>query len=66
MRCCGRCTHFRSAPAELEAAIAGLRSLGSGYAAVRADDGLCDRHGRYLAATSSCAQFCERGPRQDG
>ena len=31
--------------------------MGSGYAAVRANDGLCDRHSRYLAANSICNQY---------
>jgi len=38
---CLTCKHFKHAPAELEAALPGLSSLSSAYAAVRADDGIC-------------------------
>jgi len=54
---CGRCRHFLKIPAALEAALPGLRALSSAYAAVRADDGLCRLHDRYLAATFSCDRF---------
>jgi len=55
-RSCATCVSFRSDPFELESAIAGLRSFGSGFAAVRSDDGLCARHDRYLSASACCAQ----------
>jgi hypothetical protein len=61
-RNCGACRHFRNDPAYLEAAIPGLSSLSSAAASVRADDGLCLRHGRYLAASRSCSDF-EAAPR---
>jgi hypothetical protein len=51
---CATCRFFRCDPREIESAIAGLRSFGSGYAAVRASDGLCEKHGRYLAASACC------------
>ena len=54
---CRRCRFFRNDPAFLEAAIPGLTSFSSGHAAVRADDGLCLRHDRYLSAHASCADF---------
>jgi hypothetical protein len=54
---CGSCGHFRNDAGYLEAAIPGLSSLSSGAASVRADDGLCLRHDRYLSARASCAQF---------
>ena len=60
-RACGFCVHFRDDPAYLETAIKGLASLGSGWASVRGDDGLCLRHDRYLGAKSSCADFSARG-----
>jgi len=44
----------------IERFVPGLRSFGSGFASVRADDGLCLRHGRYLAASSFCADFRKR------
>jgi hypothetical protein len=54
---CGRCRSFRNDPAFLEATIPGLKSFSSAHAAVRADDGLCLRHDRYLSAHASCADF---------
>jgi len=51
--------HFRADPQELENAIPGLRSFGSAFAAVRADDGLCALHDRYLSATAHCAQHVD-------
>jgi hypothetical protein len=58
---CLGCIHFRNDPAYLESVIAGLTSLGSGYGSVRADDGLCLRHDRYLSAHSWCADFTAAG-----
>lgn len=54
---CGACGHFRNDPAFLEAAIPGFASLSSADASVRADDGLCLLHDRYLGAAASCAAF---------
>jgi hypothetical protein len=54
---CIDCRRFEHAPAALEAALPGLSSLSSAYAAVRADDGLCGLHRRYVTAASSCPQF---------
>jgi hypothetical protein len=52
---CSTCAHFDSRPASIEAAFPELSSLSSGYAAVRAQDGLCAMHGRYVPASSFCA-----------
>jgi hypothetical protein len=57
---CLDCSQFSSAPLDIEAALPGLASLSSGYAAVRANDGLCARHDRYVAASSICAQYRTR------
>ena len=54
---CGRCLHFQNDPAALEQAFPGMTSLGSAYASVRAQDGLCRRHGLYLSARDCCASF---------
>ena len=54
---CGRCAHFENDPAALERAFPGLASMGSGYASVRAQDGLCRRHDLYLSARDRCASF---------
>jgi len=56
-RCCLGCRHFNHAPVALEAALPGLSSLSSAYAAVRADDGICAIHDRYVAGSSVCAQY---------
>jgi hypothetical protein len=54
---CGNCGYFRNDRAYLEAAIPGLTSMSSGDASVRADDGICLRHDRYLSARASCVNF---------
>jgi hypothetical protein len=54
---CGICAYFRNDPAYLESTFKGMTSFSSGYASVRADDGLCIRHDRYLGARSSCPDF---------
>jgi len=59
---CGDCRHFQDAPAVLEASLPGFRSLGSAFGSVRATDGLCARHDRYLAAAFSCADHSPREP----
>lgn len=56
---CGRCRHFRNEPMEVEAALPGLSSLSSAYAAVRCSDGICAVHERYIAASSICSAFTE-------
>ena len=61
---CGNCVHFSSAPAAMEAAFPGLTALSSGYGSVRAQDGLCMRHGYYLAAWDRCGDFEVRDCRQ--
>jgi hypothetical protein len=60
-RKCRFCRHFRNDSAFLEASFPGLTSMSSGYGSVRADDGICLRHDRYLSAESSCADFAEVG-----
>jgi hypothetical protein len=54
---CVKCKHFNHAPDQIEAALPGLASLSSAYAAVRADDGICAVHDRYVAASSICPAF---------
>jgi hypothetical protein len=52
---CADCRHFNGQPLDIEAALPGLSSLSSAYAAVRSNDGLCAVHDRYVAAASVCA-----------
>jgi hypothetical protein len=54
---CTDCRHFNGRPPDIEAALPGLSSLSSAYAAVRSDDGICALHDRYVAATSLCAEY---------
>jgi hypothetical protein len=55
--CCADCRYFNARPSDIEAAMPGLSSLSSAYAAVRSDDGICAVHDRYLAASSVCPQY---------
>ena len=61
LRRCAACAFFCADPRELEARIPGLRSFGSGFASVRAGDGLCEKNGRYLPASAHCLSFERRG-----
>lgn len=56
-RICGHCQHFRNDPAVIEAAFKGMAAMCSGHASVRANDGLCDKHGVYLSFHDCCADF---------
>jgi len=56
MACIG-CSHFMHDAPSLERALPGLAALSSAYAAVRANDGLCRMHDRYVASSSSCARY---------
>ena len=58
---CADCRHFRNGPAQLEALLPGLRSLGSAYGSVRGSDGVCELHQRYLRASSRCDAHATRG-----
>jgi hypothetical protein len=57
--CCADCRHFNARPLDIEAALPGLGSLSSAFAAVRSDDGICALHDRYLSASSFCARYAE-------
>jgi hypothetical protein len=55
---CGKCRFFTGAPAALERAIPGVNILSSAFGSVRADTGLCERHGVFTTARSAaCPQF---------
>lgn len=57
---CRDCTHFDNRPAALEAAFPGLSAMSSGYASVRAQDGLCRTRDIYLPAGATCRDFAAR------
>ena len=52
---CRSCAHFDGDPAAIEAAFPNLAAMSSGYAAVRASDGLCRLRGIYLSGGGTCA-----------
>jgi hypothetical protein len=57
---CAACRFFTGAPAAVERAIPGLSILSSAYGSVRADTGLCERHGVFTTARrASCPQYEE-------
>ena len=60
-RRCRACIHFRNDSATLERELRGLTSFGSAHASVRAEDGLCLKHDRYLSADRSCPAFAAHG-----
>ena len=59
---CGVCAHFCNDRATLERLMPGLGVLSSMDASVRADDGLCRRHDRYVSPRGGCREFqaCDR------
>src|ERR1700730_6706288 len=57
---CGNWRHFSKASPPIQAPLPGLSSLSSAYASVRADDGVCSLHDRYIAAESLCASHAAR------
>jgi hypothetical protein len=54
---CAACVHFQNNPAVLEKTFRGLSVMSSGFASVRAQDGLCNQHGIYLSARDGCPDF---------
>ena len=54
---CEACVYFRNDPAGLEKAFPGLVAMGSAFASVTAQDGLCTGHGLYLSARDTCKSF---------
>jgi len=57
--CCMVCAHFSNSPEFLERAIPGLKTMSSGHASVRKDDGICSLHDLYLSASAYCEQFAQ-------
>jgi len=57
---CRGCAHFLNDPLEMERLLPGLASFCSGSASVRADDGVCRLHDRYLRASDHCDQWQNR------
>jgi len=57
---CSGCHHFRGDALFVENQTPGLQTLSSGFAAVRAGDGICSVHLRYLSANARCDRFQAR------
>ena len=53
---CADCRHFLNDPHILEQEIAGLSSLGSARASVRAEDGVCVRYDRLTTRRFWCRE----------
>jgi hypothetical protein len=62
---CGACLHFDNKAATLEANFAAMVTMGSGFASVRAGDGLCKLRGIYLSDRAGCASFAKRPGQQE-
>jgi hypothetical protein len=56
---CATCRYFRDDPAFLEQALPGLNALSSARGSVRADDGICQHHNRYVSARGACSAHAE-------
>jgi len=54
---CRNCAHFRNDPEFLEAAFKGLNAMSSAWGSVRAEDGICRKHDRYLSPEAWCGEF---------
>jgi hypothetical protein len=54
---CRNCWHFRNDPEFLEATFKGLSAMSSAWGSVRAEDGICQKHDRYLSPDAFCADF---------
>jgi hypothetical protein len=59
---CGACGHFANDGASVEAAFPGLAAMGSGFASVRANDGVCKLRDIYLPDRAGCGRFDGRRP----
>jgi hypothetical protein len=55
--CCFGCTHFGNSPEYLERIYPGIKTMSSGHASVRKDDGICSLHDLYLSADAHCDQY---------
>jgi hypothetical protein len=54
---CGACRQFANDGTSLETAFPGLVTMGSGFASVRANDGVCKLRGIYLSDRAGCMRF---------
>jgi hypothetical protein len=54
---CLHCRHFCGDADSLERQLPGIRTLSSAFGAVRAADGLCALHERYVPGHAHCERF---------
>jgi hypothetical protein len=54
---CAACVHFRDDADFIEQALPGLSALSSARGSVRADDGICQRHDRFVSGRGGCGKF---------
>lgn len=59
---CRPCAHFCNDPARLERELPGMTALCSAAASVRAEDGLCLRHGLITNGRRRCPAFTSVDP----
>jgi len=59
---CRSCVHFRNDPAFLEATFKGMSAMSSAWGSVRAEDGICQKHDRYLSPDAFCTHFTLASP----
>ena len=59
---CRNCVHFRNDPEFLETTFKGLSAMSSAWGSVRAEDGICQKHDRYLSPEAFCADFAPALP----
>jgi hypothetical protein len=57
---CADCAHFEREPAAIERGLPGIAMLSSAHGAVRADDGFCSLHDRYVGGRAHCAEFTKK------
>ena len=55
--CCFGCKYFNNSPEFMERTYPGIKSMSSGHASVRKDDGICSMHDLYLSADAHCDQY---------
>ena len=63
---CRNCAHFVNDPARIEAMVPGLAAMGSAWASVRSDDGICALRDRVMSGRDGCGRFLASHPSSPG
>jgi hypothetical protein len=53
--------YFRNSAEYLERIYPGIKTMSSGHASVRKDDGICSLHDLYLSADAHCDEYTPDG-----